>query len=61
MSNKRRLYSQEFKLEAVRLAETSGKLIVEIEEDLDIPHGLLNKWKRQLKGKAMTLFGARVA
>ena len=43
MSSKRRLYSQEFKLEAIRLAETNGKLIVEIEDDLGTPHGLLNK------------------
>ena len=39
MSSKRRLYSQEFKLEAIRLAETNGKLIVEIEDDLGTPHG----------------------
>ena len=56
MSSKRRLYSQEFKLEAIRLAETSGKLIVEIEDDLGIPHGLLNKWKRKLKGEGDDAF-----
>ena len=56
MSSKRRLYSQEFKLEAIRLAETSGKLIVEIEDDLGIPHGLLNKWKRKLKGEGREAF-----
>jgi transposase len=49
MSTKRRLYSREFKLEAIRLTETSGKTILEIETDLGIPHGVLNKWRRKLK------------
>ena len=48
MSTKRRIYSREFKQEAGRLAETSEKSILQIETDLDIPHGLLNKWKRRL-------------
>jgi transposase len=56
MSSNRRLYSREFKLEAIRLAETSGKLIVAIETDLGIPHGLLNKWKRKLKGEGSEAF-----
>lgn len=49
MSTQRRLYSREFKLEAIRLIETSGKTILDIETDLGIPHGLLNKWRRSLK------------
>ena len=49
MSTKRRIYSREFKQEAVRLAETSEKSILQIGLDLDIAHGLLNKWKRRLK------------
>jgi transposase len=48
MSKKRRSYSREFKQETVRLAESSEKSILQIERDLDIPHGLLNKWKGQL-------------
>jgi transposase len=56
MSSKRRLYSREFKLEAIRLAETSGKMIMDIEDDLGIPHGLLNKWKRKLKGEGDEAF-----
>lgn len=56
MSSKRRLYSREFKQEAVRLAETSDKSIVQIEADLDIPHGLLNKWKRQLTREGQDAF-----
>jgi len=49
MSSKRRMYSREFKLEAIRLVESSGKPIVEIEADLGISQGMLNKWKRKLK------------
>lgn len=49
MNGKRRLYSREFKLEAIRMTETSGKTILEIEDDLGIPHGMLNKWRRKLK------------
>jgi transposase len=40
-------YSQAFKVEAMRLAETSGKSISEIERDLGITPGLLHKWRRR--------------
>lgn len=47
MSMKRRVHSREFKQEAVRLSQSSDKSIVHIEDDLGIPRGMLNKWKRQ--------------
>jgi transposase len=56
MSSKRRLYSREFKREAVRLAETRGKMIVDIEVNLGIPQGMLNRWKRKLKGEGDEAF-----
>lgn len=56
MSTQRRLYSREFKLEAIRLTETSGKTILDIETDLGIPHGLLNKWRRNLKREGTEAF-----
>ena len=56
MSTKRRVYTREFKQEAVRLAETSGQTIVQIEQDLGISHGLLNKWKRKLKEEGHEAF-----
>jgi transposase-like protein len=34
-----------FKREALRLLETSGKAVVELERDQGITPGLLNKWK----------------
>ena len=42
----KRVYSAEFKAQAVELAERSGKTIRQIEDDLGITPGLLNKWKR---------------
>ena len=47
MKKSRRTYSREFKLEAVRLAETSGKSMSQIERDLGIGEGNLWRWKRE--------------
>jgi transposase len=38
-------YSEEFKKDAIRLLESSGKKLAEIERELGIPHGLLRKWQ----------------
>lgn len=48
---KRRTYSMEFKRDALRLAETSGKPIAQVERDLGITEGLLHKWKRRYQLK----------
>ena len=48
MSSKRRIYTREFKQEAVQLARSSSKSTSEIEDDLGITRGLLSKWKRNL-------------
>ena len=40
-------YSREFKMEAVRLLETSGKSAVQLERELGIGKGNLSRWKRQ--------------
>lgn len=45
MSTTKRQYDKAFKLEAIRLYETSGKTIAQIEADLDITPGLLTKWR----------------
>ena len=47
--NQKKEYSQEFKLEAMRLAESSGKSVSEIERDLGITPGLLHKWRRRYR------------
>ena len=59
MSTTKRVYTREFKQEAVRLKETSEKSTVEIENDLGIAHGLLNKWKRQLTTEGTEAFRGR--
>ena len=45
MTKTKRSYDKTFKLEAVRLSETSSKSVRQIEEDLDITPGLLHKWR----------------
>lgn len=42
-------YTDEFKKEAIRLLETSGKTVTEIERDLGMTHGLLRKWQRRFQ------------
>lgn len=49
--SKRRSYSREFKLEAIRLWQTTDKSAREVEEDLGTTHGLLYKWKGKFKAE----------
>ena len=53
---KRKSHSREFKLEAVRLLETSGHGIGELEEELGIGSGCLNRWRTAFE-KEVTLSG----
>jgi len=46
MTQFRKRYSSEFKLEALRLLETSGKSAATLERELDIGQGGLSRWKR---------------
>jgi transposase len=48
MAEKRRKYAEDFKREAVRLLETSGKSGREIEEDLGIGRGQIYRWRKGL-------------
>lgn len=47
MSKERRQYSREFKIEAVRLLETSGKSSATIERELGIGDGCLSRWRKK--------------
>ena len=47
MTKTRRQYTREFKLEAVRLLETSGKSAAQLERELGIGTGCLSRWKRE--------------
>jgi len=54
MTSKRRpykTYPREFKIEAVRLMETSNRPASEIAAELGIRRNLLYKWKEQLEKK----------
>jgi transposase len=48
MKKPRKQYPREFKMEAVRLLETSGKSARQLERELGIGNGNLWRWKRQL-------------
>ncbi len=47
MGQHKRQYTKEFKLEAIRLYENGNKSVREVEQDLGITAGLLNKWRGQ--------------
>lgn len=47
MAKKRKKYTKEFKIEAVRLLRTSGKSQSKIEEELGIGSGCLSRWKKK--------------
>lgn len=51
---KRRVFTEEFKRDALALLEKSGKSKKEIETDLGIPQGAISRWFReaQLEGTA---------
>jgi transposase len=44
---KRRVFTKEFKEEALELVRTSGRTQTDIAKDLGIDIGLLNRWKRE--------------
>jgi transposase len=43
----KKTYSEEFKRDAIRLHETSGKSIGAIERELGLSHNLLRQWKKR--------------
>ncbi len=47
MVKRRRTYTREFKLEAIRLAEVSDRPLTEIARELGIHPNLLYKWRDQ--------------
>ena len=56
MTVQRKRYSGEFKLETIRLYESSGKSAAEIERDLELPAGVVHKWRYRLKDKGEAAF-----
>lgn len=45
----KKTYSDEFKRDAIRLLETSGKTVTELENELGLSHGLLRKWQKRFQ------------
>jgi transposase len=56
MTEKRRSYSQEFKLETLRLLETSGKPARVLERELGIGDGCLGRWKQKFAAEGEKAF-----
>ncbi len=56
MAQKRRAYTPEFKLEAVRLLENSKLTVSEVARDLDIDPGRLRAWRRDFKESGKNAF-----
>lgn len=52
----RRVYTAEFKQEAVALSKSSGKTMAEIERDLGLSKGLLKHWVRQAEADGTAAF-----
>ena len=47
MLKKRRKFTRDFKIEAVRLTEERGRTVSSVARDLDIHANVLTKWRRQ--------------
>ena len=56
MQEPRKTYSREFKIEAVRLAEQSGKPVIQLARELGIGKNQIYKWKQQLERHAQKAF-----
>lgn len=50
MGEKRRQYTREYKLDAVRLLDDSGRTKAQVARELGIHDSLLTRWKAQLEG-----------
>ena len=51
-----RFYIREFKLEAVRLSETSEKTMAQIARDLGVSERVLYRWRHELREPAERAF-----
>jgi len=52
MGKKRRQFSREFKLEAVRLASEGNKPLAQVARELGVRSTMLRTWKRQAEARA---------
>jgi transposase len=56
MTATRKTYDREFKLEAVRLAESSGKPISQVERELGLSNGCIVRWRHALAHQGAEAF-----
>jgi transposase len=56
MADKRKVYSREFKEQAVELLNTSDKSGNQIEAELGIGNGVIYRWRRQLQEQGVLAF-----
>ena len=56
MTEFKKQYTREFKLEAVRLLEISGRNASQLERELDIGKGCLSRWKREFAAEGEDAF-----
>ena len=56
MKKPRRQYTREFKMEAVRLLETSGKSVSELERELGLGKGNLWRWRKKFAADGENAF-----
>ncbi len=56
MAKTRKRYTAEFKLEAIRLVESSGKSVSQVERELGLPSGILFRWRQQLAAEGADAF-----
>ena len=56
MSEKRKGYTRDFKIQAVELLNTSGKPGHQIETELGIGHGVIYRWRKQLAEEGQLAF-----
>ena len=53
---RRRTFSREFKLEAVRLVTERGVAVAQAAKDLDVHENVLRKWVRELREEPQEAF-----
>jgi transposase len=56
MRKSRRVYTRQFKEEALRLLETSGRSANQLEQELGMGKGCLSRWKQELAARGEQAF-----
>ena len=56
MTKSRKVYTLQFKQEAVELLQTSGRSAVRLERELGIGKGCLTRWKQELAAEGAQAF-----